>query len=161
MGFLFSTFSPTFVICILFDDSYSKRCAVILQVVLISISLMIIEHLFMCLLSICISSLEKCLFSSSAHVLLGLFAFLMLSCMSCLYMLGIDPLLVISFAFIFSYSVVCLFISSVVSFAIQKLSCLTREKNRCIEWRLKVFNRVRKYKEQPEMKNIITEWKIR
>ena len=48
-------------------------------------------------------------------------------------MLGIDPLLVISFAFIFSYSVVCLFILSVVSFAIQKLSCLIREKNRYIE----------------------------
>ena len=120
-GSLFSTSSPALIVCRIFDDGHSEQC----------------EMIFHCILNVYFSKNGQC--CASFHVfishsyaffgemsvqvfcpLFGWVIFLILSCMSCLCILEINPLSVVSFAIIFFHSEGCLFILLVVSFIVQK-----------------------------------------
>ena len=119
--------SPALVVYGFFDD-HSDQYEVISHCILTCISLIMsdIEHIFMYLLVFSFPSLEKCLFRPFAQLLIGRFVFLVLSCISCLYILEINPLSVVSYAIIFSHSEGCLFTFLIVYFAVQKLVHLIR-----------------------------------
>ena len=72
-----------------------------------------VEHLFMCALAICMSSLEQC--SGPLPIFNLIFFFFLVSSCSFVYISDINPLLDISFANSFFYPVGCLVVLLMVS----------------------------------------------
>jgi hypothetical protein len=91
-GLIYPASSLTFVVFCLLNDCHSYWCEMESQCSLICIYFMTkdVEHIFMCLLVICISSSQNYLFNLFPHLLSGLFVLLLFSFLSYLYTLGIS-----------------------------------------------------------------------
>ena len=84
-----------------------------------------VDHLFLCLLAIGMSSLK--VFCPFFDWMFDWLFFLILTCMNCLYILEINPLPVVPFAVIFSILRENVFSTLfIVFFAVQKLLSITR-----------------------------------
>ena len=125
---LFSTLSPAFIVCRLFDDGHSDWCEVVSHC---SFDLHFSDNeRWWASFHVLVSHLFVFFGEMSFQVPFPLFdsvvCFSILSYISCLYILEINSLLVVSLAIIFSHSEGCLFTLLIVSFAVQMLLSLVR-----------------------------------
>ena len=103
------------------------RCEVISHLVIFAFSWwLVMLSIFSCACWPCVSLLRKNVYSVILPIFNGVVCFLILSCMSCLYMLHINPLSVISFANILSCLVEIILVLSMIPFVVQNVLRLFR-----------------------------------